>query len=95
MLISCRDVPKKVHCSVLSLPDLPTHELQLAISEFDTYRQGNRNRPRRRERAGKKRLKKLDKRGGLREEVRHCSFGYFLRLTFKSSVLVNEFREAQ
>lgn len=88
-------MPKQVHCSVLSLPDLSTHELQLAINEFDTYTEGNRNRRRRRERAGKKRLKKLNKRGGLRKEARHCSFWYFLRLAFESSVLINEFRQAQ
>lgn len=54
-----------------------------------------RNRPRKREKPGKKRLKKLDERDGLREEVRRGSFSYFLRLTFNSSVLINEFRQAQ
>lgn len=66
-----------VHCSVFSLPNLLIQELQLAANEYDTYTEDNRNRPSRRERAGNRRLKKSNKRGGLRKcGIAH--FGIFL-----------------
>lgn len=85
VLIPCRGVPKRV-----TVRFLVSQTYQLMNCSWQpmrlTHIQGHRNRLRRRERTGKKRLKKLDKRGGLREEVRHCSFSYFLGLKAVSSL---------